>query len=155
MAGSDIVMMDASRKAQRITFPLLSLGSPAESLSRKPVLSLLQRSWIIDVDPVKIAALDGFSLPTSGKHPHRVGDRWRVERAQRIKKRRSDREYARVIGVVGLQPLADGCNSCALRRTAGHVIGINPWMADEAIDAQAQPPQIGRASGREDVWQSV
>src|SRR3546814_10949297 len=72
MAGSDIVMMDASRKAQRITFPLLSLGSPAESLSRKPVLSLLQRSWILDVDPVKLAALDGFSLPPSGKHPPRV-----------------------------------------------------------------------------------
>src|SRR3546814_2474203 len=89
-AGSDIFMMDASRKAQRITFPLLSLGSPAESLSRKPVLSLLQRSWIIDVDPVQIAALDGFSLPTSGKHPHRVGARWRVERATRIKQRSRD-----------------------------------------------------------------
>src|SRR3546814_19702480 len=71
MAGSDIVMMDASRKAQRITFPLLSLGSPAESLSRKPVLSLLQSSWLIDVEPVKIAEFEGFSLPTSGEHPHR------------------------------------------------------------------------------------
>src|SRR3546814_19985878 len=133
-------MMDASRKAQRITFPLLSLGSPAESLSRKPVLSLLQRSWIIDVDPVKIAALDGFSLPTSSKHPHRIGDRWRVERAQRIKKRCSDREYASVIGVGRLQPFADGCNSCALLRNPGHVIGINQWWAAAGIESTAPPP---------------
>src|SRR3546814_12395976 len=131
-------MMDASRKAQRITFPLLSLGSPAESLSRKPVLSLLQRSWIIDVDPVKIAALDGFSLPTSSKHPPRIGDRWRVERAQRIKRRCSDREYASVIGVVRLQPFAAGCNSCALRRHAGPVSRIHPRLDDTAIEDTPQ-----------------
>src|SRR3546814_6043575 len=43
MAGSDIVMMDASRKAKRITFPLLSLGRSEEHTSE--LQSLMRTSY--------------------------------------------------------------------------------------------------------------